>query len=360
MKTALKLLVVFFIGIILYLLFFPVPISPRSWQAPIHKGYIGAFSPNTGLENLAKAPLPEGIHGPEDIVEMEGELYLSSQTGWILKFDPLTDKFIRFANTGGSPLGMESMHGKLIIADPYVGLVSVDGAGTLEVLSNMVAGTPILYADDLDITSDGLIYFSDASTKFGARAIGSTLAASLLEIMEHGETGRLLAYNPSDKTTHIVADNLAFSNGVARAPNGTSVWVVETGKYRVLEISPKGERKVIIDNLPGFPDNINRGPNGTYFIGLVSKRAKALDSLANKPKLREIIWRLPEFMKPKAQDYGFVLQIDSSGEVLRTWQDADGVYPATTGALVVSNAVVGDRLYVSSLASKTLGYRPYP
>jgi len=84
----------------------------------------------------------------------------------------------------------------LYIADAYKGLLSLTPDGTLATLSNEVDGTPILYADDLDIAENGIIYFSDASTKFGAEEHGSTLAASLLEIMESKGTGRVLAYNP--------------------------------------------------------------------------------------------------------------------------------------------------------------------
>lgn len=340
---------------VLYLLLWPVPIAPKAWEAPKDEGYVGVFSPNMALADLIEIPLPDDMHGPEDIAAWDGQLYVSTQKGWILKLDPTTNQFSKFAETGGKPLGLEVAGDKLIVADAYKGLLSIDKEGGVELLTVEVGGSPILYADDLDLTTDGLIYFSDASTKFGAEAAGSTLGASLLEIMEHGETGRVLAYNPGDKTTRLVADQFAFSNGVATAPNGTSVWVVETGKYWVVEIDPQGRRRVIINNLPGFPDNINRGPDGTYFVGLVSKRAEALDTLSAKPFLRKLIWRLPDFMKPAAQDYGFILQLDSEGRVLRTWQDPSGAYPATTGAIVA-----GDRLYVSSLTSKTLGYLPYP
>ena len=41
---------------------------------------------------------------------------------------------------------------------------------SVETLTDSVDGTPILYADDLDIADDGIIYFSDASTKFGAHS----------------------------------------------------------------------------------------------------------------------------------------------------------------------------------------------
>ncbi len=341
--------------LILYLLLWPVPIAPQAWQAPIDEGYVGKFALNADLKNLTEYSLPDDMHGPEDVAELNGQIYVTTQNGWVLRFDPVSNSFEKFAQTYGKPLGIEALNDTLIVADAYKGLLAIDLNGQVTVLTNTVNNTPILYADDLDITDDGLIYFSDASTKFGAEAVGSTLGASLLEIMEHGETGRVLVYNPQDSTTRTLADGLSFSNGVGRAPNGVSIWVIETGKYRILEIAPDGTKTVVIDNLPGFPDNINRGPDGTYFVGLVSKRANILDTLSEKPFLRKLIWRLPEFMKPAAQDYGFILQLDAQGDVIRTWQDPDGAYPATTGAVVV-----GDKLYVSSLTSNTLGYRPYP
>lgn len=339
----------------IYLLFMPVPISPQSWDAPKDNGYVGAFAPNEALSGLTEINLPAGDYGPEDVAEMNGLIYLTTQTGMILSYDPATNEVSDFAETGGKPLGLEAYQGKLYVADAYLGLLEITDAGEINVLTQSVNGTPLLYADDLDITENGLIYLSDASTKFGAKVSGSTLDGSLLEIMEHGRTGRLVSYDLKTQETQLVAEGLSFSNGVAIAPDGKSVWVNETGEYRVLEISPDGSRRVIIDNLPGFPDNINQGPGGTYLLGLVSKRAKPLDDLASKPFMRKVIWRLPEFMKPAAESYGFVVQLDNTGKVVQTWQDPSGAYPLTTGGIVVN-----DRLYVSSLGSKTLGYRPYP
>lgn len=343
------------IALLAYLLLWPVPIKPQSWDAPADEGYVGAFAPNEALAELTEIDLPNGHYGPEDIVEMEGVIYMSTQTGWILTFDPDTQTVSEFVETGGKPLGLEAHNGRLYVADAYKGLLEIKADGEIIVLAENVDETPILYADDLDITDDGLIYFSDASTKFGAQSAGSTMDGSLLEIMEHGRTGRLLSYDLNTQDTKIIAEGLSFSNGVAIAPDGDSVWVNETGEYRVLEISPEGDRRVVIDNLPGFPDNINPGPNGTYLLGLVSKRAKPLDDLSSKPFWRKVIWRLPEFVKPAAESYGFVVQLDSGGRVVKTWQDPNGAYPLTTGGIVDE-----DRLYVSSLGSETLGYRPYP
>ncbi len=343
------------IAILGYFLFWPVPISPQSWEAPQDKGYVGAFAPNDDLSGLTEINLPNGHYGPEDLVEMNGLIYLSTQTGWILTYDPSAGTVSEFVETGGKPLGLEVFKSRLYVADAYKGLLEINAEGEIKILTNAVNGTPILYADDLDITDVGRIYFSDASTKFGAQSAGSTLDGSLLEIMEHGRTGRLLSYDLVTQETKIIAEDISFSNGVAIAPDGRSAWVNETGEYRVLEISPEGRKGEVIDNLPGFPDNINRMPDGTYLLGLVSRRAKPLDDFSSKPFLRKVIWRLPEYVKPAAKSYGFVVQLDSTGRVVKTWQDPDGAYPLTTGGIVV-----GERLYVSSLGSKTLGYRPYP
>jgi len=182
------------------------------------------------------------------------------------------------------------------------------------------------------------------------------MKGSLLEIMEHGRTGRVLAYDPASGETTLVMDNLSFSNGVAMGPAGESLLVNETGEYRIHRIwvdgPRKGQSKVIIDNLPGFPDNINRAPQtGTYYVGLISMRSKFLDDTSAKPGIRKLAWRLPEFMKPKAVDYGHIVLIDADGNVLRTWQDPKGGYTQATGAHAPGDGF----LYISSLKADKLG-----
>lgn len=344
-----------------YLTLWPVPIAPTAWDAPDNAGYTGDYAPNTDLAGLNEIDLAPH-HGPEDIVALpNGLLLTATQEGYILTVDSDTGDVSVLAETGGVPLGleMEPRTGRLIVADAHKGLLSVGLDGSVQVLTDRVDGTPILYADDLDIADDGVIYFSDASTKFGAEANGTTMDASLLEIMESEGTGRLLAYDPITRETWIVADGFVFSNGVAIAPDGDILMNV-TGRYQVLKVNPEtGRSQILIDNLPGFPDNINRGPDGTYFVGIVSPRSDWLDANSDKPFWRRFAMRLPPSMRPQAQSYGLVLQIDASGNILRTWHDPVGTYLTPTGAVVVPTAS-GDRMYITSLLSPTLGYRSYP
>ena len=357
-KFSLLLIAVFILGL-LYLLLWPVPIAPKSWDAPKSAGYTGAFTPNMKLASLKTLAIGEH-HGPEDVAGRYEDgrmmIYTSTQSGDIIKIDPLKNTHEVYVSTGGVALGLQfDGSGNLIIADAHLGLLSIDANKKVTVLTNEADGIPINYADEMAIAADGKIYFSDASTKFGAKAAGSTLAGSLLELMEHGKTGRILVYNPADKSTSVLIKGLSFPNGVAMCPDDECVLFNETGTYSVQRHWLKGARagvtETIIENLPGFPDNLNKGQNGRYWLGLTSPRADALDNLSGKPFVRKIVQRLPASMRPKAKNYGFIIAIDMNGKILAQYQDPSGAYPLTTGATEPGDGW----LYIGSLGAVELG-----
>ena len=339
-----------------YLTLAPVPVEPAVWETPPNLGFTGDFTPNTSLAALTRVDIGEA-HGPEDATVLGAYIYTTSQDGLIIRVDPTGAQPPKaIADTGGVPLGIEAgLDGVLYVADAHMGLVAVTVDGDVTVLTDTVDGSPIDYADDLDIADDGVIYFSDASTKFGAKAHGSTMAASLLEIMESRGTGRLLGFDPRTRQTRIVLDALVFSNGVAMHPDG-SILVNETGRYRVLKVNPRtGAYTVFIDNLPGFPDNINLGPDGTFLLGLISPRSDWLDKNSAKPAARKVAMRLPPSMRPSSQPYGHIVQLNANGQVLRTFQDPAGAYHDATGGIVHDG-----QLYITSLHEPDLAVMPYP
>lgn len=71
--------------------------------------------------------------------------------------------------------------------------------------------------------SDGSIYFSDASSKFG-------LHDWFLDILQATPTGRLLKYDPKTKATSVVLGGLAFANGVSLSAQQDFVVVCESAK----------------------------------------------------------------------------------------------------------------------------------
>jgi sugar lactone lactonase YvrE len=260
----------------------------------------------------------------------------------------------KWVNTEGSPLGLAfDANNNLLIADAYKGLLSVSPAGEISVLTDSYNGVPMEYVDDVDVDAEGKIYFSDASTKFGAQSNGGTYAASLLDTMEHGGHGRLMVYDPADQSTSMLMEGLNFSNGVAVAADSSFVLVNETGSYRLHKYWLQGDRagtsEVLIDNLPGFPDNIVRGRDGRFWVGLVSPRSQQLDDMSSSPFLRKMVQRLPASVRPQAEHYSHVFAMDKDGAVILSLQDPNGEHHTNTGAMETDNW-----LYISSLHSDNL------
>jgi sugar lactone lactonase YvrE len=350
---------------VLYLLLWPVSIQPVAWDAPAPPGYSGQWQANTRLAGLDTLSL--GKHnGPEDITarRINGKmtLFTALHDGSIVQIDPVTKVVTPFANTKGRPLGLEfDATGNLIVADAYRGLLSISPAGEVTVLADSYAnGQPFGFVDDLDIASDGRIFFSDATTRFPAKASGGTLQGSLLSLMEHSNDGQVLVYNPTDGSVAPVLDGLTFPNGIAMCPQDRCLLVAETGTYSVKRIwldgSNAGQVETLLDNLPGFPDNLNRAPDGSFWLGLTSPRSAPLDKLSGKPFLRKIVQRLPAFLRPKAENYGFVMNFGLDGHVLNVLQDPAGTYPLTTGALETGDGW----LYISSLSANRVARLHWP
>ena len=367
MRIAFKVTTALIAVLIAYFLLWPTPVEPVAWNAPTDAGYTGDFEPNDRLAGLEALPLGVAI-GPEDIVAREegGELvlYASSQQGTIWRINPKTKEASAFAETGGFPLGLAfSADGSLLVADAYRGLLSVTRDGQVRLLTDSVDGSPIVFADDVIEATDGKIYFTDASTRWGAEATGSPLRASQEDIFEQSRTGRVLSYDPSTQQTAVLAEGLSFANGIAMASDGEALLVAETGTYRVHRIAlsseDRGELTPVLTNLPGFPDNISKGPtlpDGTqsYFLGLAGPRVPVLDGLSDSPTLRKIVSRIPEWARPPSVPYGLVMQFTEDGTILQTWQDPKGGYPTTTGAIAPGDGF----LYISSVNAPGIGRVP--
>ncbi|MBT3136775.1 strictosidine synthase family protein [Alteromonas sp. ALT199] len=341
-----------------YLLLWPVPIDPVSWKAPTNSGFTKEFTENQLLSELTLIDL-KGDEGPEDFaVNKDGTIATATHSGAVLLMKKGQTSFTPWINTNGRPLGLEyDNEGNLLIADAHLGLLIANAKGELKTLVDQVANAAVVYADDVDIAKNGKVYFTDATTKFAAKDHGGTLSASLLEILEHKGNGRLIEYDPSTFSSKVLMDGLVFANGVAISHDQNSVLVNETGKYRVLRywlIGPKqGQVDVVIDNLPGFPDNISRAVSGGYYLGLASPRSAPVDELSDKPFVRKMIQRLPQFLRPQGQAYGHLLRISESGEVQQSFQDPSGAYPFVTGAIETEHG-----LFISSLIAPAVGVVP--
>ncbi|WND02139.1 SMP-30/gluconolactonase/LRE family protein [Temperatibacter marinus] len=333
------------IVLIVIFIFYPSPIEPASWKAPVDQGLTGEFSPNNKLQSSIVIPLPFG-EGPEDLaLDREGRIYGGLQDGRIVRTTSSDDYTIEefVILEGGRPLGLHfDSKGHLIVADAFLGLLSISPTKEITVLSTSAGGLPYKFVDDLDIDSKGMIYFSDASYKYDQHEYK-------LDLLEMKPNGRLIAYNPKTSTAHVLKDNLYFANGIALSQNEDFVLVNETWQYRITRVWLKGEKAgqsdVFIDNLPGFNDGISSNRQGTFWLALASARKENVDAMQENIFLKKIISKLPNFMQPKPIYQGIVIGLNEEGQVTHNYQDYDGakVY------MVTSVQQEGNKLLLGSL-----------
>jgi len=347
-----------------YLSLWPVPIKPVSWDAPPAPGYTGVHTANRLLTNLRMIPLG-GEVGPEHIVlAKDGKLYTTVASGNILRMNPDGSAQEVFVNTGGRVLGFDfDAAGNLIAADAVKGLLSISPDRKVSLLTDKIGNERILYADAVVVARNGKMYVSDASARFAPADWGGTFEASVLDILEQSSTGRILEYDPATKLTRVVASGLSFANGVALSQDEQTLFVNETGKYRVWKIAvsadrldvrtPSAQASVLFDNLPGYPDNLMRGLDGKIWLGFAKPRNPTIDRLARLPFLRALTLRLPRAMWPIPKAYGHVMAFKENGKVMADMQDPSGAYPETTAVTETP-----ERLYIQSLHAKGLGWLP--
>ena len=322
-------------------------IAPVVWTPP-------AQPPRAG-QPASAPPMPPltltriDATGPEDVViDPNGNVYTGVADGRILRISP-DGSTTTVAMTNGRPLGVELVDSaeRLIVADAHRGLLRVDPAqGTVETLVDEIDGVRMRLCDNAAVGPDGAIYFSDSSRRFG-------LDHWQADLLEHSGTGRLLCRTPSG-AIEVLADGLQFANGVALSADGDFVAVAETGAYRITRVwlnGPKaGQRDVLIDNLPGFPDNVSTGTNGRLWVALASPRNPALDWMhARTPLLRKAVWGLPGRWQPRPKPTAWVIAVNADGEIVADLQDSGAGYHLVTGVREHNG-----RLYLGSLAEQSI------
>ena len=219
------------------------------------------------------------VNGPEAIAfDANGLMYTANEDGRIIILNRDGSNPQDYAQTGGRPLGLKfDSQGNLIVADAFQGLLSIDTAGQISVLSTGYGGMPFMLTDDLDIGSDGTIYFSDASS---VNNLGN-------HTNDWGEpNGRLLSFNPNTNTTSLLLDSLYFANGVALSNDESYLLVNETamGVTRRYWLSGPdiGQTDVfsnIYQNIGWvYPDNITNNDEHLFWVATFNGPVLGIDN----------------------------------------------------------------------------------
>ncbi len=274
------------------------------------------------------------IDGPEDVIlDTDDNLYCSVRQGDIIRF--LAPDYARhevFAHVGGRPLGMAfDKDNRLLVCIAGMGLYCVGKLGSIQKMTAETNRSPLSIiddsrmrlADDLDIAPDGKVYFSEATIRYG-------FEEWVVDALEGRGNGRIIRHDPATGATRTILRNLLFANGVCMAHDNKSVLFAETWGCSVsrlwLEGPRAGKTESVISDLPGYPDNINRGSHRTYWVALAGVRTPAYDLAMTEPAFRRrMALRVAgdEWLFPNV-NAGCVVHFDDAGRVLESLWDLHG------------------------------------
>jgi sugar lactone lactonase YvrE len=269
--------------------------------------------------------------GAEDVVVApDGTVYTGTEDGQIFRVSHDGSKVESIGHTGGRPLGLElDGDGRLLVCDSKTGLLRLDPkTGDIEPITDRVAGTKMMFCNNAAIAGDGTVYFSDSSTQYG-------IEDWMKDFVEHTRTGRLLRLDPDGSIT-VLETGLAFANGVALAADESFVAVAETRARTVvrhwLTGERAGQRDFLVEDLPGYPDNISRGSDGLIWVTISSPTNPVAELLGKGPLgLRKAATRIPERLQPKPKRTIRVQAFDNAGVLVHDLDVKDERYHLVTG-----------------------------
>jgi len=313
--------------------------DPQPWQPLPGPPLTDDLQKNTDLANAELWPTPVG--GPEDvIVDSDGSAIAGLEDGRIVR---VTSQGPReeIAHLDARPLGIEWIgDGELIVCNTHRGLQRVTMSGEVTTVVGAFDGVDLKFVNNATVASDGTIYFSDTSARWG-------LDEYVNDLLEGRPSGRVFAVE-TDGSVSLVADGLQFANGVALDAEEDSLFIAETGKYRVYRHWLKGERAgetdLFLDNLAGFPDNLTFS-DGILWVAMASPRQGMIDFMLPRTWMRKLSYRMPDAAKPKPVRHGMILGYDIDGLLVHNLQDSSGHVAITTSARVHN-----DRLFIGSLS----------
>jgi ribose transport system permease protein len=302
--------------------------------APTTAADDGPFAMNDRLKDVTLIGLGK-IEGPEDVIlDRHDNLYAGSRHGDIIRFfAPDYERMEVYAHIGGQPLGLAfDRQDNLYVCIGGMGLYRITPERKVEKatdetnrsLTSVNDDSRLRLADDLDIADDGRIFFSEATIRY-------EMHEWPVDGLEARGNGRIVCYDPNKNTTRTVLRGLKFPNGISIASDRQSFLFAETWSCFVKRYwfdGPKtGQIESVLENLLGFPDNINPASDGNYWLAMVGMRSPALDLAWKMPGFRKrMAKRVPsdEWLSPNI-NVGCVLKFNERGEILESHWDMGGV-----------------------------------
>jgi ribose transport system permease protein len=320
----------------------------------------GPFEQNDRLRDVSLIGLGR-IEAPEDVIlDRNDNLYAGSRHGDIIRFlAPDYEKMEVYAHIGGQPLGMAfDRDDNLYVCIGGMGLYRITPDRKIEKATDETNrsmysvndDSRLRLADDLDIADDGRIFFSEATVRY-------EMHEWPVDGLEARGNGRIICYDPRTNTTRTVLRGLKFPNGIAIASDGQSILFAETFGCSIKRYwfdGPKtGQVETVLDNLPGYPDNINLASDGNFWLAMVGMRSPALDLAWKVPGFRKRMGKrvpIDEWLFPNINT-GCVIKFNERGEILDALWDLRG----ENHPMITSMREHRGYLYLGGIANNRIG-----
>ncbi|QUR69770.1 SMP-30/gluconolactonase/LRE family protein [Mycobacterium spongiae] len=321
------------------------PLRPVRWQPPPSKPL-----PQPDLQHAVTVVGVPG-YAPEDVVvDGGGNVWTGVDDGRLLRIAGDGAEVQVVADTGGRPLGLAVGHdGRILVCDSHRGLLRCDPkTGKLETLVSDVAGRPLMLCSNVIESTDGTIYFTESTDRFGYE----NYKGAVLEARGGGSLFR----RDTDGTVDVLASGLNFANGVMLTDDESAVVFAESMSARLSKYWLTGDRAgsitELVTELPGYPDNIALGSDGRVWAALVSERNRLSEWLSPRaPTLRKLLWRLPYRWMPDPKSTVWAIAFDpDDGRVLAQLHT---VHPAF--GLVTGVAEAQGRLWLGCIGAPAVG-----
>uniref|UniRef100_A0A0C9QN82 TSA: Wollemia nobilis Ref_Wollemi_Transcript_18918_1518 transcribed RNA sequence n=1 Tax=Wollemia nobilis TaxID=56998 RepID=A0A0C9QN82_9CONI len=319
--------------------------SPPWWQLPVvsdphnslQKAEIKFLNQLQGPESLAFDPQGRGPYtGVADgrILFWDGLrwsdfAYTSPNRSEVCNPGPSPMSNMKYEHICGRPLGLrfDKRTGDLYIADAYLGLLVVGPQGGLATsLVREVDGVPLAFTNDLDIDENGVVYFTDSSSKYQRR--------NFIQLVFSAEnSGRILKYNSQTKEVSVLLSNVQFPNGISLSKDGSFFVFSDSCAGRLKRHwlkGPKAGTTDIFAVLPGHPDNVRTNEKGEFWVALHCRRNLFSHLLGLYPRLRKAILKLPIPTKYQYQMHiggrlhAALVKYSPDGNLLHILEDKEG------------------------------------
>jgi sugar lactone lactonase YvrE len=307
----------------------------------------GPLAPNRALERCERISVGEILHSDKLLVSADGAVYAGDESGAIFRLVPNREDgytLERFAQMGGRPMELApGPDGQLIVGDHEGPHAAIDPAGRVRRLATL---------EDSPEGTAGVAVGRDGTLYYGAHTetplSDDEGLAALLHGLDASGRSELRAFDPRTGAERTLVGGLYRPVGVELSSGEDFVAVAEFFAYRVTRYWLKGPRAgssdLLLDNLPGFPDGLASGGDGTFYVTLAALRTPALDWTHARPWLKNQLAKLLLLgLQPPSGGAGIVLAVDEAGRILESFHDPEGrqVSQVTTAEPYGGNLFLG-------------------